>query len=358
VPAYLSPYVPTGSSPTEQLFACSREDIARLAPILRELSCGALMRDVDGTVLPLAAADGLISQPRSTGECTLSVPIYGAEGEPLAFLDAAPGDNGSDGLRRLLRMLIEPTVRAIAERWFRICYRGYWIVAAQRRDGPGTRILLAVDCEQRLAGADRHARQILEARGRHVEPNLTLSAFFQIGAVFFHERRDYDVGLRLVGLDDVPWSVLITPPAVGAAQSHNAESLLTHARPRQDTITCIGDVAPHKRKHCGLSPRKLKRVKEYIDSRCNSALPLEELTAMLDLSVSHFARSFRQSVGLTPHRYVFQRRLLRAQQLIAQTDLALVDIALKTGFADQSHLSRRFHELTGLPPRAFREQHR
>jgi AraC family transcriptional regulator len=55
---------------------------------------------------------------------------------------------------------------------------------------------------------------------------------------------------------------------------------------------------------------------------------------------------------------VMRRRLLRAQELLASTELPLIDIALATGFADQSHFSRRFHQMMGVPPRAFRLQHR
>lgn len=51
-------------------------------------------------------------------------------------------------------------------------------------------------------------------------------------------------------------------------------------------------------------------------------------------------------------------RVGRAQRLLAETDLPLADIALTTGFADQSHFSRRFLELAGLQPRAFRKRHR
>jgi AraC family transcriptional regulator len=61
---------------------------------------------------------------------------------------------------------------------------------------------------------------------------------------------------------------------------------------------------------------------------------------------------------LTPHAYVMRQRLLRAQELIASTDLPLIDIAAETGFADQSHFSRRFHQMTGVSPRTYRVRHR
>src|ERR1700691_2367557 len=66
------------------------------------------------------------------------------------------------------------------------------------------------------------------------------------------------------------------------------------------------------------------------------------------------ARSFRSSVGLAPHAYVMRRRILRAQELLASTELPLADIAIATGFADQSHFCRRFRDMTGVPPRTFR----
>jgi AraC family transcriptional regulator len=53
-----------------------------------------------------------------------------------------------------------------------------------------------------------------------------------------------------------------------------------------------------------------------------------------------------------------RRRLARAQDLLVKTDLALAEVALTTGFADQSHFCRRFRELVGLPPRSYRMQYR
>jgi AraC family transcriptional regulator len=102
----------------------------------------------------------------------------------------------------------------------------------------------------------------------------------------------------------------------------------------------------------------LRSIEEYIDGHLEQNLSIEELASHLGISPSYLARSFRSSAGLTPHAYVMRRRLLRAEELLASTELPLADIALETGFADQSHFSRRFHEMTGMPPRTFRLQHR
>jgi transcriptional regulator GlxA family with amidase domain len=57
---------------------------------------------------------------------------------------------------------------------------------------------------------------------------------------------------------------------------------------------------------------------------------------------------------VSPHRYVVQCRVIRAQELLATTQLSLTEIALTSGFADHSHFSRRFHQLMGIAPREFR----
>jgi len=61
---------------------------------------------------------------------------------------------------------------------------------------------------------------------------------------------------------------------------------------------------------------------------------------------------------VSPHRYVIQCRLKRARELLATTQLSLTEIALISGFADQAHFSRRFHESIGEPPREFRRRAR
>jgi AraC family transcriptional regulator len=99
-------------------------------------------------------------------------------------------------------------------------------------------------------------------------------------------------------------------------------------------------------------------IEKYIDLNLEKDLSVEELASHVRMSTSHFTRAFRRSVGFTPHAYVMRRRLLRAQELIASTELPLIDIAIATGLADQSHFSRRFHQMTGIPPRTFRLQNR
>ena len=86
----------------------------------------------------------------------------------------------------------------------------------------------------------------------------------------------------------------------------------------------------------------------------NESMDLSMLAAVAGLSMHHFAREFKQSAGVTPHYYLIQKRIERAQQMLAQTDLSLSEIAYATGFSDQSHLARHFRHLLGTTPREFR----
>jgi AraC family transcriptional regulator len=69
----------------------------------------------------------------------------------------------------------------------------------------------------------------------------------------------------------------------------------------------------------------------------------------------HFARRFRVSTGTTPHEYVLQQRVARAQTLLIRTNYPLLDIALMCRFADQRHLNRVFKKHTGVPPGHYRK---
>jgi AraC family transcriptional regulator len=104
----------------------------------------------------------------------------------------------------------------------------------------------------------------------------------------------------------------------------------------------------------GLAPHLRRRLVDYIEQHLDQALSLGELAQLAALSEYHFARMFRASFGLPPHRYVLQRRLLRARELLQHGHLALGEIALACGFASASHFSNRFREAFGAAPGLMR----
>lgn len=108
----------------------------------------------------------------------------------------------------------------------------------------------------------------------------------------------------------------------------------------------------------GLAPGVLRRVRAHVEANLESRIELAGLAAIANLSRCHFAHAFKQSLGCTPHRYVMSRRLEKARGLLATSSLAIVEVALATGFADQSHFSRCFRGYFGISPRAFQRAQR
>ena len=99
-----------------------------------------------------------------------------------------------------------------------------------------------------------------------------------------------------------------------------------------------------------LVPARARRVIDYIESNLASDLRLIELSAVAGISRSHFARAFRNTVGMAPHSFVLQRRLARAVELLTQRKLSMREVAERCGFADQAHLTRSFKSKFGRPP--------
>jgi AraC-like DNA-binding protein len=112
---------------------------------------------------------------------------------------------------------------------------------------------------------------------------------------------------------------------------------------------------PETADRAGLAPWQLRLAKNAIDSHLDEEISLAHLARDCGLSVSHFARGFTRSTGLPPHRWLMQRRVVIATELIRQAHLSLAEIAFTCGFADQSHFTRVFAAATGLAPGKWRD---
>ena len=106
----------------------------------------------------------------------------------------------------------------------------------------------------------------------------------------------------------------------------------------------------------GLSPQNQKRVSRYIKDNLEQKILLTDLAAIAGLSQHHFARAFKQSFGASPHQYLIQTRIVRAQQLLRNTEMEIKEVAIACGFSNQSHLHRHFKKQTGITPRQFSRQ--
>jgi AraC family transcriptional regulator len=104
----------------------------------------------------------------------------------------------------------------------------------------------------------------------------------------------------------------------------------------------------------GLAPALLRRVIEYINANLSDELRLGELAGITGLSAHHFGQAFRSATGKPPHRYVIEKRIHRARELLREANTPIAEIANAVGFSSQSHLTINFRRLTGITPARFR----
>ena len=105
-----------------------------------------------------------------------------------------------------------------------------------------------------------------------------------------------------------------------------------------------------------LTRRRLARVQELIESRLDADLTLQELAAAVGYSRSHFLRAFHATTGVTPHRYLLNRRIERARRLLGAADMSIAQVAYSCGFSSQAHLTLAFRRACGLTPGEYRRE--
>jgi AraC-like DNA-binding protein len=149
-------------------------------------------------------------------------------------------------------------------------------------------------------------------------------------------------------------------PALAAPQRANALfidgvalALVAHVAQTYGTLRPAARDAP-----AGLAAWQERRAKEFMLDDLAADLSMAEVASRCGLSPGHFARAFRASTGLPPHRWRLQRRVAKARDLLRSSTDPLVEIALKCGFADQSHFTKTFTRLVGLAPGAWRRRFR
>jgi AraC-like DNA-binding protein len=130
-----------------------------------------------------------------------------------------------------------------------------------------------------------------------------------------------------------------------------AEGLISAFLARLGSLT-----QSHKQKLrlSGLTPKQLRSVKEFIADNVSEKISLTDLAELVGLSRSQFGRAFKTSTGMSPHRYHLEQRLKLAKRLLTTSRQSLVEIALETGFSEQSHFNRVFRSLTGATPAVWR----
>ncbi len=106
----------------------------------------------------------------------------------------------------------------------------------------------------------------------------------------------------------------------------------------------------------GLPKYKLKQLLDYINANLDQDIKLANLAQVVGMSQYYFCQLFKQSMGIAPYQYVIQQRVERAKQLLKCREIAITDVALECGFANQSHFTKHFRKLMGITPKAYRER--
>ncbi|MGF1523788.1 MAG: helix-turn-helix domain-containing protein [Leptolyngbyaceae cyanobacterium] len=147
--------------------------------------------------------------------------------------------------------------------------------------------------------------------------------------------RDYVLAQRLQHL----LTVLEHNPITLAQETYLttvlAELVVRHAEKTIDPITSEN--------------RIVQRIRDYIEAFYTQNLSLTELANLAQMKPLRLLRTFRKEMGLPPHAYLLQVRIHHAKAQLAQGQ-AIADVAINTGFADQSHFTRHFKRFVGVTP--------
>ena len=294
---------------------------------------------------------------RHTRLSCAGAPIFDPQGGLLGVLDVSKVHQQPDDQSfPLLLQTVVVSARAIEERIFREYFQYCWILAAAPSDDFGSSLLLAIDDEQSVIGGDQAARKLFALSDKSLADGIPLSAVFAFDRSLFRRTGDRDIPVRLMSARGGGrwWTALLTPPLSRAKIARNWAEAVVHSRSRISSLGDLPMAAAPQPSRGGLSPGVARRVCDYIEGHLDEKIRLDELAILAGLSTDHFARAFHQSVGVPPHTYLLRRRLEHVEQLLRETQAPLSQIALATGFSDQSHLARHFRRWAGVSPRQIR----
>ena len=201
-----------------------------------------------------------------------------------------------------------------------------------------------------------------EFSARITDPHESLA--FHIPRAALHELAD-DSGRPRLG------NLACTPGIVDPVLVHLTAALLpAFERPEQANSLFVdyvilavcsyladkyGDGAPAvAARKGGLTTAQLRRAKEILAANSSGHILLADVARECGLSRQYFTKAFKATTGLAPHRWLQQHRIEHAKQLLSEASLPIADIAIRCGFADQSHFTRVFTALVGLSPAAWR----
>jgi AraC family transcriptional regulator len=221
------------------------------------------------------------------------------------------------------------------------------------RDGTHLRQGLHQAGTVRLCRPGDNIRKTGTGPARCLQVSLTVSALEQsledlcarpvdLGALDLGPRTDAGVGRLLIAHRDML--------ELGYSGEQLHFQIIRQAILRRLLVWRLGASTDPRRFRETLTTRRLRRVIDYIESNLAEPLLLSDLATLAHTSKFHFSRAFANTLGISPHVFVRQRRLQRAAKLLTTTTLSVREIAALCGFADNAHLSRTFRAQLGISP--------
>jgi sigma-54 dependent transcriptional regulator, acetoin dehydrogenase operon transcriptional activator AcoR len=202
----------------------------------------------------------------------------------------------------------------------------------------------------RLSKVQSGGLLVFDRRGRFLTADAQGSALSTLSLI-----PNTDVYTRIVGLDVAGGS-----GGVGRALPHWLEpdwlEPVLDDGERIGTLVLLPDALRRKAAafQGGLPRYKLRRAVDFVDANLDRVIHLKEMARIADVSLFHFHRQFKKTTGVTPHQFITGRRIAQAKLLLAESDLPIIDVAVRVGFGDQSHFTTTFRKFTSMTPRIYR----
>src|SRR5215204_2810663 len=138
------------------------------------------------------------------------------------------------------------------------------------------------------------------------------------------------------------------PRTATSAKRRTSMQLLSAERPQR--LSTVGGMV-----RVDAASRRMLRARDKMDRSYDKPLDIAALARVALTSEAHFIRTFKDTFGETPHRYLQRRRLERAMALLRETERPVTEICLDVGFTSLGSFSRTFTHVIGMSPSAYRE---
>jgi AraC family transcriptional regulator len=183
----------------------------------------------------------------------------------------------------------------------------------------------------------------IDPRGPRIEPALDFDTVEFSPRLFFFDADIWDTARKLrARIEERGSGSDLYAEALSAVLCH--ELVRLNGGGRADEPQLSG----------GLAGWQKKRVEDYVAAHISEHVSLSDMAELARLSPYHFARAFKRSFGVPPHRYHMMLRVEQAKTLLAKPEVTVTEIGMRLGFAQTSAFTSGFHKLTGVTPTQYR----